>query len=310
MLRHEHEEARSEARSERQTQALAPETPLRTVHRHKAGKQSELKHWTRSRAEGRTARRYQAVILLCLLAFLLGLPTTALLWHLLPSQLPLGLTVGGVMMFGGFFGLPVCLIAMAIHLARNARRETFPPEEGVHAVGPLLDRLTTDIFTVTELRFRLTAVLPLLKAKDASLLEPRHYKLLNAALHRHVTSSHPWQPWEKAYLLAVLDAYSRIGDIRAIHDVTRIAQGKVASVLQDAEVRSAALSTWKKKSRLCGSKRRCCVVPKSPMARRHCCGPSPLSRKPSQCSCCALSNTRKRSKTFFTSDRNEARRAA
>ena len=79
MLRHEHEEARSEARSERQPQALAPETPLRTARRQKTGKQSELKQWAKSRAEGQAARRYQAVMLLCLLSFLLGLPTTALL---------------------------------------------------------------------------------------------------------------------------------------------------------------------------------------------------------------------------------------
>ena len=144
------------------------------------------------------------------------------------------------MLFGGFFGMPAALVAMALHLGRTAKREPFPQEEGVQAVGPLLDRMTTDIFSVTELRFRLTAVLPLLKTKDASLLEPRHYELLNATLHKHVTSSFPWQPWEKVCLLAVLDAYSRIGDIRAIRDVARIAQGKVPSGLRDAEVRAAA----------------------------------------------------------------------
>ena len=144
------------------------------------------------------------------------------------------------MLFGGFLGALASLIAMAIHLQHNARREPLPQEEGVQAVGPLLDRLTTDIYRVTELRSRLTDLLPRLQPQDASLLEPRHYELLNAHLHSYVARTSSWQGGEKAYLLAILDAYSRIGDLRAIRDVTRIAQNKVTSVLRDAEVSAAA----------------------------------------------------------------------
>lgn len=144
------------------------------------------------------------------------------------------------MMLVGFLGLPVTLISMYAKIARSASRDPMPRDEGIHAIGPLLDRMTTDVLRMSELRERLTSLLPRLQAEDATLLQARHYEFLNRYLHRQVWGSQSWKRGEKAYLLAVLDAYARIDDPRALPDVERIAQGKVTVVLRDAEVRNAA----------------------------------------------------------------------
>ena len=143
-------------------------------------------------------------------------------------------------MFGGLLGLPVTLIAMHLRIARSARPEPLPQEVGVHAIGPLLDLMITDVLHGSELRERLTGLLRRLQPEDASALEAHHYDFLNGYLHRQARGSHSGQRGDKVFLLAVLDAYSRIGDARALQDVERIAEGNMTFFLHDSEVRSAA----------------------------------------------------------------------
>lgn len=88
---------------------------------------------------------------------------------------------------------------------------------------------------------RLAALLPRLQCRDAFRLERRHYEMMNASLRRAARHPKNFLPYENsAYLCAVLDAYSRIGDARALEDVERIAAGKAASGLRAPEVLEAA----------------------------------------------------------------------
>lgn len=233
-------EVRSNICSDPQKQIPTQDIATRAARRGWTGKQVTLTQWVKNRVGGSAVGLYQLSLALCILSFLLGVPTMAVLWRLFPSLVMPGFTVGGAMMLIGLIGLPMTLIAMYAKIARSASRDPIPQEEGVHAIGPLLDRMMTDVLQISELRERLARLLPRLQSEDASLLEARHYELLNGYLHRRVWGSHSWQRGEKAYLLAVLDAYARVGDTRALPDVERIAQGKVTSVLQDAEIRNAA----------------------------------------------------------------------
>jgi hypothetical protein len=241
MLRHEHDpEPHSQIRSDPQTQQSVEKPVTRSVTTRRSGRQSSLTPWMEESLGRRTIDRFRIGIVLCILSFLLALPTTMLLWRVFPSLPMLGFTLGGVMMFGGLLGLPATLIAMYWKIAQDAGREPMPQGDDVRAIGPLLDRSMTDILHTSELRQRLIPLLLRSRSEDAALLEPRQFEMLNAFLHQQAYSSRSWQRGEKAYLLAVLDAYARIGDGRALPDVARIAQGKVAYVLRDPEVREAA----------------------------------------------------------------------
>ncbi|HLK59479.1 MAG TPA: hypothetical protein VKU00_23155 [Chthonomonadaceae bacterium] len=240
MLRQKHEpEARNEVRYELQKQIPTQGTTSREIRRQRAGKQSALNQWATQKM-GAQNTRLPWVILPCLLSFLLSLPTMVLLSNMYPSHSTLGFAVGAAMMFGGLIGMTITLITTVWKQARAASREPMPQEEGVQAIGPLLDRLMTSFLDRSEMYKRLIELLPRLQPEDTSLLEPRHYEILNGYLHQRVYRPHRWAIGEDAFLLAVLDAYSRIGDPRALPDVMRIAQGKAAYDLRDPEVRAAA----------------------------------------------------------------------
>ena len=87
---------------------------------------------------------------------------------------------------------------------------------------------------------RLIRLLPQLTANDANLLAPRHYEYLTMFLHNIL-----WGRWldgrmKREMLLAILDAYTRIGDVRALPDVKKLAEGKAQVYRDDAEIVAAA----------------------------------------------------------------------
>ena len=112
---------------------------------------------------------------------------------------------------------------------------------GITAVGPLLDRMSTDTANIGAIQFALTGPLMQISPEDATLLEARHYKHLNVYLQRAAWEYSVIRAQERAYLIAVLHAYSCVGDPRAISHVERIAKGRANASLRDDEVRAAAV---------------------------------------------------------------------
>ncbi len=191
-------------------------------------------------AKKRNVRPYYAVLLLCLMSFLLGFPAMLILSQLNPSYPDFAQAVGSTMLFGGLLGTLLSLWILASKVARDAAREPMLLEEGATAVGPLLDRMATDVYHHTEIRRRLTELLPQMQTTDATLLLPRHFDMLNKSIHKCACDFDTSQPDERKFLMAILNAYELIGDSRALPDVQRLARSRWGLVSSDEEVMRAA----------------------------------------------------------------------
>ena len=122
-----------------------------------------------------------------------------------------------------------------------AKQSPLPEYEAVSDIGDLTDRLIIPNGDYTaQVKERLTRLLPQLTADDANLLAPRHCEYLNARLRLAARDARKRPLDERDFFLAVLAAYSQIGDVRALSDVERIAAGKAVLYRNDAEVRAAA----------------------------------------------------------------------
>ena len=194
----------------------------------------------RSRSRRRVAHRI--ALTACVLSFLFGFPGCMLASQLSPSQWVAYIIAGSILTFFGLVGIPMAtLISMYYSNAHASANEPMPAVTGIAAIGPLLDRMATDTDNIGVIRFALTAPLMQITPEDTMLLEARHYKHLNVYLQRAAWEYNVVRAQERAYLIAVLHAYSCVGDPRAIPNVERIAKGRANASLRDEEVRAAAV---------------------------------------------------------------------
>lgn len=224
--------------------ATATDTASLTARRRtqRADAKMSLAEWTKQSSWARGARIYGRVAAAGLITFILAFPTLLLLMSLFPSKPNIIFPIYLTMLFGGLLGGAGCLLAMVLQAFNASAKLPLPRQHDVQDIGGLLDRSLTDYVHQAEISEQLTALLPRLEPGDAPYIAERHYEILNDYLHRAATRSAKLGSgaWGTAYMCAVLDAYARIGDGRALDDVRRIAAGKATSGLLDPACLEAA----------------------------------------------------------------------
>ncbi len=108
-------------------QAVAP-VPPRPVSRRKQG----VYPWGHEHSA--MVRRYQRVLLLCGLSFVLSVPTFAVLMMVFQGQLNVAMSISVVMGAGGFLGLAVTACTMGWKLTHIDRGKPFPTGNDIEAV--------------------------------------------------------------------------------------------------------------------------------------------------------------------------------
>jgi hypothetical protein len=203
-----------------------------------------LAEWAKRKSSDAVSRRLSVGVWASFLTFVLAFPGAILAGSMFPTQAALWITLFLIMLCGGFGAGILCVGALIWRTLSASSGQPMPAQEGVRAIGPLLDRSLTDYRNRDLITSRLTELLPQLEPQDAGVLDRRHYEMLNEYLHQVVISSQPSArrayTGQKPYLMAVLAAYSRVGDARALRDVRRLAAGKSAAAIRDTEIAQAA----------------------------------------------------------------------
>ncbi len=203
--------------------------------------QAGLRSVTRQRRKAVRKAVRKFALTASILSFVLGIPAGLLAWQLFPGQWVTTMIVSAILTCAGLIGIPISLMLIYYGNAHSSAKDPMPTATGIDAIGPLLDRMETDIANVGAIRFALTAPLLEITPEDTAVLETRHYRQLNVYLNRAAWEFNSVRLQERDYLLAVLHAYACVGDPRAIRNVERIAIGKANSGMRDDEIRAAAV---------------------------------------------------------------------
>jgi hypothetical protein len=138
---------------------------------------------------------------------------------------------------------PLILLISTVFFAALMKRERaklvseISQYDNVRMVGPLINALyLRSKVTRTQAAIKLRQLLPKMRSEDKDLLDKEQRSQMNLYLGRSVSAL---LPDDNELSLAILKAYSAIGDESEVPVVRRIAQGKGRSG-KDAEIRHAA----------------------------------------------------------------------